>query len=321
MLINCNAYRDGKKIADIPAGEIHSYLGQPGTFVWVALKDATPEELDQMKVEFGLHELAVEDARVGHQRPKIEEYGDCVFAVLHQIDAIDGELNVGEVAIFVGPNYILSVRNRTTQAFLGMRDRCEREPHLLKHGSGFVLYALMDAVVDRYFPVVDLLETELEQIEDSIFQKGNARINVERLYALKRKVMVLKHAVFPLLEAAGKLYGGRVPAVCLNTQEYFRDVFDHLTRINTSIDTVRDTIASAMQVNLSVATIEENEVTKRLAGWAGIFGVWTAFAGIWGMNFEFMPELKWYYGYPASLIFIGVVCMFLYWRFKKSGWL
>jgi magnesium transporter len=205
---------------------------------------------------------------------------------------------------------------------LGVRDRCEREPQLLKHGSGFVLYALMDAVVDRYFPVVDLIETELEQIEDSIFAKGgNARSNVERLYALKRKVMVLKHAVFPLQEAAGKLYGGRVPAVCQNTQEYYRDVYDHLTRINSSIDTVRDTIASAMQVNLSVATIEENEVTKRLAGWAGIFGVWTAFAGIWGMNFEFMPELKWYYGYPAALIFIGIVCMFLYWRFKKSGWL
>jgi magnesium transporter len=321
MLINCIAYRNGKKVADIPAGEIHSYLGQGDTFVWVALKDGTPEELDQMKVQFGLHELAVEDARVGHQRPKIEEYGDCVFAVLHQIDAVEGELNVGEVAIFVGPNYILSVRNRTTQDFLGVRDRCEREPHLLKHGSGFVLYALMDSVVDRYFPIVDLIETELEQIEESIFEKGNARTNVERLYALKRKVMVLKHAVFPLQEAAGKLYGGRVPAVCLNTQEYYRDVYDHLSRINASIDTVRDTIASAMQVNLSVATIEENEVTKRLAGWAGIFGVWTAFAGIWGMNFEFMPELKWYYGYPASLIFIGVVCMFLYWRFKKSGWL
>ena len=179
----------------------------------------------------------------------------------------------------------------------------------------------MDAAVDRYFPVVDALETELEAIEDGIFEKGGQRANIERLYALKRKVMCLRHAVVPLIEGVSKLYGGRVPAVCTHSQEYFRDVYDHLLRINASIDDLRDTATTAMQVNLSMVTIEESEVNKRLAAWAGIFAVATAFAGIWGMNFKNMPELDWDYGYPAALVTIAVACLLLYRRFKKTGWL
>jgi magnesium transporter len=263
----------------------------------------------------------VEDARFGHQRPKIEEYGDSIFAVLHLVEAVDHELNVGEIDVFAGPNYILSVRNRGIQHFMGVRDRCEREPHLLRHGSGFVLYALIDAVVDRYFPIIDMLESELEDIEELIFSKHSPRANTVRLYALKRKVMVMKHAVLPLMEAVGKLYGGRVPAVCAQTQEYFRDVYDHLVRMNTAIDSIRDTITTAIQVNLSMVTIEDNEVTKRLAAWAGIFAVATSLAGVWGMNFKNMPELEWEFGYPFALVLIVAACSLLYWRFKKAGWL
>ena len=321
MLINCIAYQDGRKLADIPIQDISDYLERPDCFVWVALKDATNEELAEMKEEFALHELAVEDAQVGHQRPKIEEYGESVFAVMQLIEVVNNDLNVGEIDVFVGRNYVLSVRNRGQQAFVGVRDRCEREPHLLKQGSGFVLYALMDAVVDRYFPIIDELEAQLEAIEESIFAKSSVRQNIETLYQLKQKVMVMKHAVGPLMEAAGKLYGGRVPAVCANTQEYFRDVYDHLSRMNASIDVIRDTISSAMQVNLAFVTIEENETTKRLAAWAAIFAVATAFAGIWGMNFKNMPELEWEWGYPVALWLIVATCVVLYWRFKKSGWL
>ena len=321
MLINCAAYQEGTKLADIPIEDISEYLGRPDCFVWVALKDAEHGELMEMQDEFGLHPLAVEDAHHGHQRPKIEEYGDSVFAVMHLIEMTDHKLNVGEVNVFVGSNYVLSVRSRSQLDFLGVRKRCEREPHLLKHGAGFVLYALMDAVVDHYFPVVDALETEFETIEEQIFDKGTAGANIERLYALKRKLMVLKHAVAPLMEAAGKLHGGRVPAVCANSQEYFRDVYDHLNRINSSIDNIRDTIGTAIQVNLAMVTIEESEVNKRLAAWAGIFAVATAFAGIWGMNFKTMPELQWEYGYPLALIVIAAACGFLYSRFKRSGWL
>ena len=274
-----------------------------------------------MQTEFGFHELAVEDARHGHQRPKIEEYGDSLFAVLHTIEPTGDELQVGEVDIFVGANYVLSVRNGSQQGFLGVRARCEREPHLLKHGASFVFYALMDAVVDRYFPVTDQLETELEEIEKQIFAKGSGRNNIERLYQLKAKVMVLRHAVVPLMEGASKLFGGRVPAICADTQEYFRDIYDHLYRINTSIDRIRDTIGTAIQVNLSMVTIEESEVNKRLAAWAAIFAVATALVGIWGMNFDNMPELRWKYGYPAALMLMAAVCGYLYYRFKKSKWL
>ncbi|WP_309684733.1 magnesium and cobalt transport protein CorA [Polaromonas sp.] len=324
MLINCVVYQNGTKLADIPVSEISDYITRPDAFVWVALQDATPAELEEMQEEFGLHELAVEDARHGHQRPKIEEYGTSLFAVLHLVEVSPEkpkELNVGEVNVFTGSNYVLSVRNRSQKGFLGVRERCEREPELLRNGSGFVLYALMDAVVDRYFPILDGFETELETIEKEIFTKGTARLNIERLYELKGRVMVLKHAVAPLLEGASKLHGGRVPHICAGVQDYFRDVVDHLSRINALIDTMRDTIGTAIQVNLAMATIEESEITKRLAAWASIFAVCTAFVGVWGMNFEHMPELKWQYGYPMALGVIAVTCALLYWQFKKARWL
>jgi magnesium transporter len=324
MLVNCVVYRDGEKLADIPVADISDYMGQPGCFVWVALHDATDEELDEMQEEFGLHELAVEDARHGHQRPKIEEYGNSLFVVLHLLEPTPDnstDLSVGEVNVFVGPNYVLSVRNRSKLGFLGVRERCQREPELLRMGSGFVLYALMDAVVDRYFPIIDALEVELEAIEHQIFTQGAARASIKQLYELKQRVMVLKHAAAPLREAAGKLHGGRVPQICMGVQEYFRDVVDHLSRIEASIDSIRDTIGTAIHVNLSMVTIEEAEVTKRLAAWASIFAVCTAFAGIWGMNFEHMPELQWQYGYAVALLLIVGACGYLYYRFRRAGWL
>lgn len=321
MLINCVAYQEGKKLSDIPVENISDYLDQPDCFVWVALRDATDAEMAEMKEEFNLHELAVEDAARGHQRPKIEEYGDCLFTVVHTVDLEGDHLVTGELAIFAGSNYALSVRRDSAKGFLGVRARAEREPHLLKMGSAFVMYALMDAVVDRYFPVVDMLESELETIEDRIFTHGAQRENVERLYQLKRKGLVLRHAVIPLMEAIGRLDGGRVPALVDGTQDYFRDVHDHLIRIGTRLDAIRDTIATAIQVNLSMVSIDESEVNKRLAAWAAIFAVFTAFAGVWGMNFKYMPELEWKWGYPMALAIMVGVCAYLYRLFKKSGWL
>jgi magnesium transporter len=321
MLVNCAAYENGKKLNDIPVSRIREFLGRPDCFVWVAYKDAEPAELKLMQQEFSLHELAVEDAAHGHQRPKIEEYGDSLFAVMHMVEMVNDDLVVGELNVFVERNYVVSIRNQSQQGFLGVRARCEREPQLLQQGSAFVFYALMDAVVDRYFPALDSLESELEAIEERIFEKGAQRANIEQLYQLKRKVLRLKHAVAPLMEATARLFGGRVPPICVNTQEYFRDVYDHLVRINASIDTIRDTIGTAIQVNLSMVTIEESEVNKRLAAWAAIFAVATAFVGIWGMNFKHMPELEWRYGYPVSLSVVGVICLYLYRRFRRSGWL
>ncbi len=321
MLINCVAYQHGRKLVDVQIDDISEYLQRPDTFVWVALKDATLEELAVMKAEFGLHELAIEDANHGHQRPKVEEYGDEVFAVMHLVEENEGRLEVGEVHVFVGANYILSVRNRSEHGFLGVRARCEREPKMLAQGSGYVFYALMDAVVDRYFPLIERFETELEALEERIFTKGVARSNIRRLYRLKRKVTVLKHAVTPLMEAAGKLHSGRVPEVCAKSRHYFRDVYDHLERINASLDGIRDTISTAIQVNLSMVAIDQTEVSKRLAAWAGIFAVATAFAGIWGMNFKHMPELEWEYGYLFGLGVIATSSVLLYRQFKKARWL
>jgi magnesium transporter len=322
MLINCAAYQNGKKLGDIRKEEIHDYLGQSGSFVWVALKDATPDELEEMRQQFGLHELAVEDARQGHQRPKIEEYGDSLFAVLHMVEPDGDELRVGELDIFVGKNYVLSVRSRAEQGFVNVRQRSEREPHLLKHGAAFVLYALMDTVVDRYFPVLDALEDQLELVEERIFDdKTPGRENIEGLYAIKHKLMILKHAVGPLYEAVGRLYGGRVPAVCAYTQEYFRDIADHLQRINQSIDSQRDMVITALSVNLSMIAIGENETVKRLAAYAALVAVPTMIAGVYGMNFEHMPELKWAWGYPFSVGLMVAIDAYLFYRFRKAKWL
>ena len=321
MLVNCVAYQEGKKLADIEQSQIHDYLSKPGCFVWVALRDATDAELEAMSKQFDLPELALEDARHGHQRPKIEEYGTELFVVMHLIERAGEELKVGEMSVFTGPNYVFSVRNRTEQSFLGVRSRCEREPELLRQGPGYVLYALMDAVVDRYFPVLDAIETELEVIEERLFANTPPKGNIEALYYVKQKLTVLKHAAGPLLETVGKLYGGRVPQVCTGLGDYFRDVYDHLSRLNQTIDAMRDTVTTAIQVNLALITINETEVTKRLAAWAALLAVPTLVSSMYGMNFVNMPELKWEYGYPLALTVMALSDLYLWIRFRKAGWL
>ncbi|MGH8399987.1 MAG: magnesium/cobalt transporter CorA [Gammaproteobacteria bacterium] len=321
MLVNCVVYQEGKKLNDIPKRDISTWVSRPDCFVWVALRDPEPDELDEMQKEFSLHELAVEDAHQGHQRSKIEEYSDSLFAVLHVVEPTTDELRVGELDIFVGRNFVLSVRNRYEKGFTEVRARCEREPQLLKYGSGYVFYALMDAVVDRYFPIVDAIENELESIEERIFSGTSARANIEALYALKQKLMVLKHATAPLLEAVSKLYGGRVPMVCSGMGDYFRDIYDHLVRLNQTIDSTRDMVVTALSVNLSMIALQENETTKKLASYAALLAVPTLIVGIYGMNFADMPELKWRLGYPLVMALMAAIDVWLFRRFRRIGWL
>jgi magnesium transporter len=321
MLVNCVAYEKGRKLGDVPLKEVGEYIRRPDCFVWVALFDPENKDLVEMQEQFGLHELAVEDAQSGHQRPKIEEYGDSLFVVLHTVELDGKELRTGEVDIFVGRNYVLSVRHRTKRGFTDVRARSEREPDLLQHGATFVLYALMDAVVDRYFPVLDALEHEFEGIEEQIFTAGLARRNIEVLYGLKQKLMVLKHAVAPLLDATTKLFGGRVPRMCSGMQEYFRDVYDHLVRINLSIESSREMISGAIAASLSSIQLQDNETTKRFAAYAALVAVPTMIAGVYGMNFEHMPELQWAFGYPLTIAVMVVLDLYLYFRFRKAGWL
>jgi magnesium transporter len=216
---------------------------------------------------------------------------------------------------------VLSIRHRFEHGFQAVRDRVETEPNLLRVGSGFVLYALMDNVVDRYFPLVDALEMQLEAIEQRIFTEDLARANLRELYDLKYKLMVVRHAVEPLIDVLHKLYGGRVPAVCVGVQDYFRDVYDHLLRVSQQADGLRDMVVTAMSVNLSTVNMATTEVTKRLAAYAALVAVPTLIAGIYGMNFKFMPELQQPWGYPLALGIMAAIDLVLWWRFRKAGWL
>ena len=321
MLISSVVYQNGRKLADIEPQDIHRYLAQPDCFVWVALLEPDAATLELMQAEFDLHPLAVEDARHGHQRPKIEEYGDVLFVVLHMIEAGESELRVGEVDVFVGPNFILSVRTGVEKGFRDVRARAEREPELLRRGPGYVLYALMDAVVDRYFPILQTIEADLERIEEEIFAATSPRANIEALYVLKQRLMALRHAVGPLLESLSNFTGARVPGVCSGMQEYFRDIADHLHRLNQTIESIRDTAATAISVNLSMITLQESENMKRLAAYAALIAVPTLIVGIYGMNFDFMPELHWRYGYALVWGLMAAIDGYIFFRLRKARWL
>ncbi len=321
MLIRCAVYQKGQKIAEIEPQHIHEYVAQPDCFVWVALYEPDTATLASMQEEFDLHPLAVEDAGHGEQRSKIEEYGDSLFAVLHMLEEDKGELRVGALHMFVGRNYILSVRKGAEKGFQDVRARCEREPELLERGSGYVLYALMDAVVDRYFPIMQSIESKWEHIEEQIFANKSARENIEQLYGLKQKLTTAKHAVAPLLDALTNLSGTRVPPACVGMQEYFRDISDHLQRLNQTLESVRDTIATAISVNLSMIALQENETTKRLAAYAALIAVPTLIVGIYGMNFDHMPELRWKYGYGAVLAVMVAIDGYIFCMLRKAKWL
>jgi len=321
MLISAVVYRNGHREADIQPSEIHRYVAQPDCLVWVALRDPDPLVLEQMQAQFDLHPLAVEDARNGHQRPKIEDYGDSLFAVLQTIEPTPEELRVGEIAVFAGRNYVLTVRSQAERGFQEVRARCEREPELLKIGAGYVLYALIDAVVDRYFPVLDLLESELEAVEDRLFAESSPRANIKALYELKKRLMTMRHAVAPLLESISNLSGARVPTLCVALREYFRDIYDHLQRLNQTIESVRDSVSTATAVNLSMITLQESETMKRLAAYAALIAVPTLIAGIYGMNFQHMPELGWKYGYAVALGLMAVIDGYLFARLRRARWL
>ncbi|MBL0691211.1 MAG: magnesium/cobalt transporter CorA [SAR324 cluster bacterium] len=322
MLINCSVYQEGVFLKSIEKGQISKFLKKDNCVVWVALKDADTKELLEMKNQFDLPDLAVEDAQHGHQVPKIEEYNNSLFAILKLPEIQGDDLLTGELNIFLGKNYVLSIRNKSTQHLWHIREKLENHPQLLELGSGIIFYALIDGVVDLYFPILYVLENELDQIEENIFNQQASRTLIIKLYNLKNKVTQLRHAIAPLIEDLAKMQGKeRAPFLLDGLQNYFRDVGDHLDRMLTSIDSIRETVNTVMHVNISLIAVEDSQINKRLAAWAGIFAVATALLGIWGMNFEAMPELRWRWGYPSAMLIIVVVCGYLYYKFKKSGWL
>ncbi|MBD0279316.1 MAG: magnesium/cobalt transporter CorA, partial [Flavisolibacter sp.] len=291
-------------------------------FVWIGLHEPSEEVLNRVQSEFGLHDLAIEDAHNAHQRPKVELYGNSLFVVLRTAQMNkEHRIDFGETHFFVGPNFIVSVRHGSSISYTQVRSRCENMPHLLCKGQGFVLYALMDFVVDQYFPVVHELEIELERIEDSIFKEKPNRETTEKIYQLKRDLLEVKRAVSPLVDVCNRLMRFDIQFISEDTRPYFRDVYDHVVRINEMVDNTRELLNTALEANFSMISISQNDVSKKFAGWAAIIALPTMIAGFYGMNFKFMPEIEWQYGFYAVILFTIVACLLLYYYFRRSGWL
>jgi magnesium transporter len=322
-VVACVAYASGCRVGDVALEDISDALAKEDRFVWIGLYEPDEPLLKQVQAEFGLHDLAVEDAHRAHQRPKLERYGDSLFIALRtaQPDRERGRIAFGETHLFVGSRYVVSVRHGASLSYAEVRARCEAQPQLLAKGPAFVLHAIMDFVVDQYFPIVDGLEDDLETVEEDIFGESISRDTTMRIYTLKRDLLEIKRAVSPLVDICNRLMRADLELIPDDARPYFRDVYDHALRINEKVDGLRELLATALEANLSLTTIAQNEATKRITGWAAIFAIPTMIAGVYGMNFEFMPELRWRYGYPFVLAVTVSLCGFLYYRFKRSGWL
>jgi magnesium transporter len=345
-VVTCAAYDVGRRVADVALDQIHEVLSRPDGFVWIGLYEPDEALLRVVQREFGLHDLAIEDAHRAHQRPKLEQYPDSLFVVLRTARlaaaAAEGEgrpgVAFGETHVFVGRRYVVTVRHGSQRSHAALRARCEAAPALLAKGPGFVLYALMDFLVDQYFPVVAALEEAVARLEEQLIGETDrpvSRTTLARIYRLKRDLLAVKRAVAPLVEVCTRLTRFDLDLIPEDTRPYFRDVFDHVMRLNEMVDSLRELLTTAFEVNLSLISVEENremkrlaEVaveqnrdTRRLAAWAAIIAVPTLLAGIYGMNFQLMPELSWWFGYPLALALMGAACAVLYWGFKRSGWL
>jgi magnesium transporter len=324
-IVNCAAYCNGRRVADVEIHNIRQELRQADRFMWIGLQEPGTALLSEIQQEFGLHELAIEDAHRAHQRPKLEAYGDSLFIVMRtaQINQRHDRLNIdfGETHFFLGANFIVSVRHGSTLSYSDVRARCEKTPHLLRKGPGFALYAVMDSIVDQYFPVIAVFEEQLENLEERIFKEKPSRETTEHIYQLKRELLEVKRAVSPLIDMCNRLMRFDLELIPEDTRPYYRDVYDHVLRINEMVDNARELLSTALEANFSLLSISQNEVSKRFAGWAAIIGVPTMIAGIYGMNFKAMPELNWSYGYPIVMILTLGLCILLYILFKRSGWL
>lgn len=322
-VINSAAYIEGRRIANIPLDKIEETLKNTDQFVWLGLHEPSEETLQIVQQQFKLHELAIEDAHNAHQRPKLESYGDTLFIVLRtaQINKQLNHIEFGETHFFVGHNFIITVRHGSSISYAEVRKRCESTPQLLQKGQGFALYAVMDSIVDQYFPVVEALEEEMQKIEERIFKDKPSRETTEHIYNLKRQLLDAKHAVSPMIDICNRLMRFDIKLISEETQPYFRDIYDHSVRINEMIDNTRELLNTALEANFSLISISHGEVSKKFAAWAAIAAVPTMIAGYYGMNFRFMPELEWHYSYPIVAIVTIGLCVFIFYRFRKSGWL
>ena len=321
-VVNCVAYTPGGERRDVSLDAISDILAvDDGTFVWVGLYEPDESILDKLQEEFGLHDLAIEDAHNAHQRPKIEAYGNSLFIAIHTAQRVDTHIRFGETHIFVGPRYLVTVRHGASSSYAPARARMEREPDMLKHGPGAALYAVLDMVVDNYTPIVDEFSHELNELEQDVFAEDFRKGTVRKLYDLKRELTRLRMAASPLQDILGQLARARTTLIDEEIQLYFRDVYDHTVRLNESTDTLREMLTAAMTVNLSLVTVHQGETVKRLGAWAALLAAPTLITSWYGMNFTHMPELAGRYSYWVLIGGIVVICLVLYWMFKRAKWL
>ena len=321
-IIDCAAYCGGTRAA-LTIDQIQATLARDDQFVWIGLYEPDQSVLRQVQQQFGLHDLAIEDAINAHQRPKLEQYEDSVFVVLRTAQRVapTDRLEFGETHVFLGRNFIITVRHGSLRSHVGVRQRCEATPHLLSQGPGYVLYSLMDFIVDQYLPIVRQIEEEVQELEGVVLDDPTASDATARIYLLKRDLVSLRRAVAPLADVCNRLLRFDIPHIPVDTRQYFRDVYDHIVRLNESIDAQRELLPSALEAHLSLMTVAQNEHMKRITAWAAMIAVPTMIAGIYGMNFKAMPELQWAYGYYISLAVMAVASLGLFIGFRRSGWL
>lgn len=321
MVVNSIAYRAGKTLGEVRLDDISEVLKEPQTFVWLGLHEPSNELLKKVQEEFSLHDLAIEDAQNAHQRPKLESYGDTLFIVLDTAQVINDEVRFGETHIFIGKNFIVTLRHGASVSYAPLRSQCESRPQKLAMGPGYALYAIMDFIVDNYQPVAQRLQGRFEELEDVIFEESFNRDSITRLYKLKSELIKLHDAILPIQDICTQLVRLHDGFISKELRAYFRDVEDHVTRLLKNIDTVREMLTTAVQVNLALVTVGQGEVVKRLAGWGAILAIPTVVFSMYGMNFRFMPELESRLGYPAIVLATLIACSFLYRRLRKAGWI
>jgi magnesium transporter len=314
-------YRNGERDRNVAIDEKADCAGDKSEFVWVGIANPTPDEMKSLQACYDLHPLAVEDAISGEQLPKVDVYGDQLFVVARTARLHGETIEYGETAIFVGHSHIITVRHGSERAHTRLREQLEKAPRLLMQGTDHVLHAVLDYIVDGYAPLVDDIEEEVLEMESKAADNFLDRGQVNHIFALRRELSRLKRILEPMSEVARKLGRQDLPGIEAGARPYFIDVQDHVMRVESRIEGLRDALSAVFEVSSLLEQQRVGTITKRLAAWAAILAVPTAIAGIYGMNFEYMPELHARYGYFIVLVVIVGICVWLYDRFRRTGWL
>ncbi|HEY4585963.1 MAG TPA: magnesium and cobalt transport protein CorA [Brevundimonas sp.] len=313
-------YKDGKRVREAPLTDQGLALAE-GEYLWIGLHEPSDDEFDVLVRRFHLHPLAVEDALTAHQIPKLEVYGSELFIVARTAQAKGDRILYGETHVFVGPNYVITIRHGSARAHTQLRAQLEASPHQLKHGPDFILHGVLDFIVDGYIPIIDAIEDKVLEMEQVALDSFLARSDITRLFHLRRELLKFSRVLGPMEEVCVKLQSLDLPCIDREVRPYFRDVADHVRRVSSRAAGLRDILASVFEVSNLLEQQRQGVITRKLAAWAAILATPTAVAGIYGMNFEHMPELRWTYGYPAVLALIVAICIGLYVTFKRSKWL